>query len=833
MKVHWLLLLVLVLFAVNAPAAPINLGTATTFGLLAGSGITNDPTNAAGTIVQGDVGSSPTPAVTGFPPGVVLGTLYTAPSAATAQAQSDLVIAYNAAASAAPNFNLTGQDLGGMTLVPGVYFFSSSAGLTGTLTLDAQGDPNAQWVFQIGSTLITGTNSNVMLINGASPCNVFWQVGSSATIQTNNNFVGNIMALASITLNGGTLNGRALARNGAVTISNSETVVSGVCVPSHPCVSITKQPNRTQAAVNDEIIYTYTICNCGSTPITVDSVTDSNLGNLTTAFTIANGGSTLSVGLCTVFTVSHTVTVADANPLVNTAIVSVHDTTGSTSDTATASVDITPTTPTTCVSMVKVADRIVASVGDLVTYNFTICNCGTTTLTVDSVIDSNLGNLTTAFTTANGGATMAGGTCMSFTATHTVLASDPNPLSNVVTVNAHNNGTPVTASDNWDIAIAPGPCLSVAKVADRATASVGDTVLYKFTVCNCGTPPVTVDSIIDTHFGDLNAAFITANGGSSVIPSGACVDFTIGRIVLFTDTSPLWNKVTVIAHVNNVVLTETGESSVDIVPRVITQAVPATSGGWNWSFLGYHGIGPDVTTATGGVFSIYGGNKWSNFIKAARDQWPGGWTVKNVVLRKTTPSFIQCSEVYAPKTVTQQGTNNIRTWWPLMYEAPGTTFTLNILYGTGQVRIGSNPNDIVNYDDGTGPATVHTDIWKWTVDADLNSLSLLLDVFHSMPFGLDEVPLISNEALYKEAKQLLSDTNYYYYVAQDTAAAADTLSQFELVVADACISSSPILPYPGGSDSGIAQTPENPACCKLLVDVEYIAKKLGIFVTSK
>lgn len=218
-------LLVAGLAAGHAYAAPVNidLGTAANFAVLAGSGITNA---TPGTMINGDVGSSPTPAVTGLTPGDVNGHLYLISDPATAQAQSDLTVAYNAAAGAPVDTNLTGQDLGGMILAPGVYSFASSAGLTGILTLDGQGDPNAQWIFQIGSTLTVATDSSVSLINGASARNAFWQIGSSATILAGSDFAGNMLAQASITLGGGgTLYGRALARTGAVTIASAMTVV--------------------------------------------------------------------------------------------------------------------------------------------------------------------------------------------------------------------------------------------------------------------------------------------------------------------------------------------------------------------------------------------------------------------------------------------------------------------------------------------------------------------------------------------------------------------------------------------------------------------------------
>jgi len=192
------------------------------------------------------VGVSPGSAITGFPPGSITPPYTThAGDAVALQAQNDLTTAYNTAAGLAPTQDLSGQDLGGLTLTAGVYFFSSSAQLTGTLTLDAQGDPNALFVFQIGSTLTTASGSTVMTINGggADPgCNIFWQVGSSATLGTTTAFEGHILALTSITLNTGAtiLNGSALARNGAVTLdSNTITnCVSTAVIPEPSTMSL-------------------------------------------------------------------------------------------------------------------------------------------------------------------------------------------------------------------------------------------------------------------------------------------------------------------------------------------------------------------------------------------------------------------------------------------------------------------------------------------------------------------------------------------------------------------------------------------------------------------
>jgi hypothetical protein len=196
------------------------------FAVLAGSTVTNTNTP---TIVSGNLGVSPGSAVTGFPPGIVTGGTIHAADGVAAGAQAELTQLYSNLANAPCNNVLTGQDLGGKTLTPGVYCFATSAQLTGTLTLDAQGNPNALFIFQIGSTLTTASASSVLLINSASSCGVYWQVGSSATLGTGTALAGNIVALTSITMNtGASLTGRALARNGAVTLDNNHvTICSG------------------------------------------------------------------------------------------------------------------------------------------------------------------------------------------------------------------------------------------------------------------------------------------------------------------------------------------------------------------------------------------------------------------------------------------------------------------------------------------------------------------------------------------------------------------------------------------------------------------------------
>jgi len=286
--------------------AQVNLGNAQSYAVLGGTTITNTGASS----INGDVGVSPGSAITGFPPGIVTGGSLHAGDSSAAQAQTSLTTAYNNAAALPCGTDLTGQDLGGLTLTPGVYCFATSGALTGTLTLNMLGDPNAFFLIRTGSTLTVASGSNVVLANSGGttcPSSVYWQVGSSATLGTGSTFRGNILALSSITLTtNANLLGRALARNGAVTLDTNSV---GLCGPSIVCPALTVNP----ATLPNGVIgspYNQTITASGASPPVTFAVTSGVLptGLVLNAATGAITGSPTTAG-----NFNFSITATDAN----------------------------------------------------------------------------------------------------------------------------------------------------------------------------------------------------------------------------------------------------------------------------------------------------------------------------------------------------------------------------------------------------------------------------------------------------------------------------------------------------------------------------------------
>jgi hypothetical protein len=225
-------------------ATALNLGNATPDAVVAGTTITN----TGNSVLTGDMSLSPGTSITGFPPGTASGTI-SAANATSLAAQTSATAAYGVAAGETPFTTLAGGIVGGLTLSPGVYTASTAMQLTGPVTLNAGGDASAVFIFQAGSTLTTASAASVVLEGGAQACNVYWQVGSSATLGSTTSFVGTILALASVTLNtGATVDGRVFAQTGAVTLDDNVITVptcSTAPAPTTTTTTATTKPTTT------------------------------------------------------------------------------------------------------------------------------------------------------------------------------------------------------------------------------------------------------------------------------------------------------------------------------------------------------------------------------------------------------------------------------------------------------------------------------------------------------------------------------------------------------------------------------------------------------------
>lgn len=257
---------------------------------------------------------------------------------------------------------------------------------------------------------------------------------------------------------------------------------------------------------------------------------------------------------------------------------------------------------------------------------------------------------------------------------------------------------------------------------------------------------------------------------------------------------------------------------------LVLQAYPGDSNGSLLQQIGNAAGATDPIIAVPGVLRIDPGHvdrngdgridpkteAWSNFISAQ------AYSIKSVVLTKTEAEPAQCNWVYDGGTITQRGTAAIRTWWPLLYEAPGTKWELTIFYTL------------------PGQLEVKKEVWTWTAEATLESVANLMFVFHSLPFGLSQVPLIGDDCVYAGLQDLWSQVRSAAQ-AQDLALAGSLLMDYEFAVVDRCVTMPPSTPMPCGPAGviGVANTRENPACCKLLVDAEYVGFKFGLFTPKK
>ena len=381
-------------------ATSVQLGTADNFAVLAGSTLTN----TGSSVVNGALGLSPGTSVSGFPPGVVNGTQLIANNIA-AQAQTDLVAAYVNALGQTP-VSTVPTELGGTIKMAGTYDSASGTfGITGTLTLDAAGNPNAVFIFKTASTLTTDGASNVTLVGGAQACNVFWQVGSSATLGANSTFKGNILALQSATLTtGANVEGRVLARNGSVTL-DSNVITKATCAvpptppsvppsapagtsvsaPVPPLISVEKIPNPLALPSGaGVVIYDYMVSNIGTVAMTNITVVDDKC----IAVGLISGDNNLDTKLDTNETWRYRCTTTLSQTTTNS-VTATGQANGLTAiDTANATVVVGVALPPPLIHLVKRPSAFTLPSSGPVTYTYMVTNPGLVSLSNVSVVDN-------------------------------------------------------------------------------------------------------------------------------------------------------------------------------------------------------------------------------------------------------------------------------------------------------------------------------------------------------------------------------------------------------------------------------------------------------------
>lgn len=566
---------------VSIAAQPtVDLGTTSTYAILAGSGITNTGTTTINGDAGGDVGSAPTGTFTGQASVTMSGTTHLADAAAIL-AKTDLITAYDDAAGRLPVTRIP-SELGGTTLTPGVY--DSADGtfqITGTLTLDAQGDPNGVFVFKTASTLITASNSMVSLTNSARYCRTFWQVGSSATLGTNSTFIGHIFALTSITANNGaSVQGQLLARNGAVTLDNN-TITNGICatVPTTATLNVIKHvindSGRTLTAANFNLHVksggidvvtspqvgaeapgtTYTLA-AGTYAVTEDPV--SGYVAVITGDSDAAGNITLVAGE------DKTITITNNDIPIPTS------SGGGGNDERDTPITVTPLQPP-LINVTKIPSPLALTTGEgMVTYTYKVTNPIDVVLSDISITDDKVSTLNYISGDTNNDQKLQFGETWIYTATVKLTATTTNA------VTAMGNGNGMTAFDmanatvvvsNNPVAVVYPPLINVTKIPNPLALISGEgTVIYTYKVTNPGVVPLSNVVLSDDKISLVNYISGDANRDEMLQPNET---WTYRSQVKLSKTET--NTVTAKGEANGMTAIDIAVATVIVTQPTITQ----------------------------------------------------------------------------------------------------------------------------------------------------------------------------------------------------------------------------------------------------------------------
>jgi len=657
-----------------AQVAP-TLGTTESFAVLGGASVVN----TGSTVIIGDVGVSPGTVVSGFPPGTETGGTIHRTDGVAGQAQSDNTAAYLNLAGQKTTTDLTGKDLGGQTLVPGVYSFSSTAQLTGPLTLDAGGNSAAVWVFKIGSTLTTASGSSMVLTNGAAPCNVFWQVGSSATLGSTTNFVGNIFALTSITLiTGATVEGRLLAQNGSVTMDANQISISacgggtGTTVP--PTINKAFSPATINAGGTSTL--TITLSNLNTTAASLSApFTDTLPSGVVVS---ASGGTNTCGGALTATAGSSAVTLTGGSIPVNASCI--------------LTVDVVAATGGSYINSL--------AVGALVTSNGSNAAPAVATLTVNALalVAPTLGKAFTPATIAAAG-----------TSTLTITLSNASTIA--ATLNAPFTDTlPIGVAVSGTASSTCGATPTVATLSGVTTVTLGTGASIPAGGSCAVTVPVTASSG-GNYINSLLAGTLQTNNGSNAAPAVATLTVNASTLVAPT-VSKVFDPATINAGGSatlTITLSNAG-TTIDTLTSPLTDTLPSgvvVSG----SASSTCGVTPTVTTSgvttvtlgtgasipaggsctvTVSVSASSGGNYINSLAVGALQTNNGSNAAPAIAtLTVSTPSGVTLGKAFSPATIYAGGLSTLTITLSNVGATASLTAPLTDTLPTGVVVSGS------------------------------------------------------------------------------------------------------------------------------------------------